>query len=54
MKRQDDELIEWIDDYPEELFIEVDTAIQQEVRTILRDHTALVHAGRGRSGLTRS
>jgi hypothetical protein len=50
LKRQDDELIQWIDDYREELFVEVDEAIQQEVRAILRDHTPLVHAGRGRSG----
>jgi Domain of unknown function (DUF4411) len=50
LKRQDDELIQWIEDYSEELFVEVDEAIQYEVRDILRSHTGLVHAGRGRSG----
>jgi Domain of unknown function (DUF4411) len=50
LRRQDDELIQWITDYGDELFVEVDEVIQHEVRAILRSHTALVHAGRGRSG----
>jgi len=50
LKRQDDELIQWIDDYREDLFIEVDEPIQHEVLAILRDFPALIHAGRGRSG----
>lgn len=50
LKRQDDELVEWITDYSDELFVEVDEQIQHEVRAILRSHTPLVHAGRGRSG----
>ena len=50
LKRQDDELIQWIEDYRDDLFVEVDEEIQYEVREILRSHTALVHAGRGRSG----
>jgi Domain of unknown function (DUF4411) len=50
LDRQDDELAQWIDDYSDELFIEVDEQIQHEVRDILRSHTALIHASRGRSG----
>jgi hypothetical protein len=50
LDRQDDELVQWIEEYKNDLFLEVDEAIQQEVRAILASHTALVHAGRGRSG----
>jgi hypothetical protein len=51
VKRQDDELVQWIADYSDDLFIEVDEPIQHEVKAILRDHTALIHAaGRGHSG----
>jgi len=53
LDRQDDELVQWIDDYSDELFVEVDEEIQHEVRDILRSHTALIHAGRGRSGADR-
>jgi hypothetical protein len=50
LDRQDDELVQWIEGYSKELFIELDEPIQNEVRAILRSHTALIHAGRGRSG----
>jgi Domain of unknown function (DUF4411) len=50
LDRQDDELVQWIDDYSDDLFVEVDEEIQHEVRAILREHPRLVHAGRGRSG----
>jgi hypothetical protein len=50
LDRQDDELVQWIEEYSEELFVELDEPIQHEVRAILRSHTALIHAGRGRSG----
>lgn len=50
LNRQDDELVQWIDDYSDELFVEVDEAIQHEVIAILQCFPALIHAGRGRSG----
>jgi hypothetical protein len=50
LKRQDDELIQWIDDYREDLFVEVDEQIQREALAILSDFPTLIHAGRGRSG----
>jgi Domain of unknown function (DUF4411) len=51
LQRQDDELVQWLVDYRDDLFIEVDEPIQHEVKEILRTHTALIHArGRGHSG----
>lgn len=49
--RQDDELVQWIEGYSDELFIEVDEPIQREVKAILEKHPGLIHArGRGHSG----
>ena len=45
LRAQDDELLAFVEDL-DELFVEVDTAIQHEVRAILRDHPRLLHAGR--------
>lgn len=50
LERQDDELVQWIRDYSDELFVEVDEPIQHEVSAILRDHTGLIGVGPGRSG----
>jgi Domain of unknown function (DUF4411) len=51
LRRQDDELVQWIADYIDEIFIEVDEPIQHEVKAILRAHPGLIHArGRGHSG----
>jgi hypothetical protein len=50
LKQQDDELIQWIEEYSDELFVEIDDPIQREVIAILRGFPALIHAGRGRSG----
>jgi uncharacterized protein DUF4411 len=50
LDRQDDELVQWIEGYSNELFVEVDEEIQHQVRGILARHPALIHAGRGRSG----
>jgi hypothetical protein len=51
VRRQDDELVQWIEDYSDELFVEVDEPIQHEVKAILKTHPALIHArGRGHSG----
>jgi hypothetical protein len=50
LERQDDELLAWIVEYADQLFVEIDGPIQQEVRTILGAHPKLVHVGRNRSG----
>jgi hypothetical protein len=50
LERQDDELLQWIADYADDFFVEIDEAIQHEVRAILNDHRQLVHVGRNRSG----
>jgi hypothetical protein len=51
VKHQDDELVQWIADYSDELFVEVDEPIQHEVKAILKTHPGLIHArGRGHSG----
>jgi hypothetical protein len=50
LKRRDDELLQWIVDYADDFFVEIDEDIQREVIEILSDHRELVHVGRGRSG----
>ena len=46
LKLQDDQLLAFIADYADDLFVELDEPIQYEVRAILRDHPRLIHAGR--------
>lgn len=50
LRRRDDELLQWLADYAEDFFVEIDEDIQREVIAILSDHRELVHVGRGRSG----
>lgn len=48
--RRDDELLQWVAEYADDFFVEIDEDIQHEVTAILADHRELVHVGRGRSG----
>ena len=50
LKRRDDELLQWVADYADDFFVEIDETVQNEVISILSDHRELVHVGRGRSG----
>jgi predicted nucleic acid-binding protein len=50
LQRRDDELLQWLSAYADDLFVEIDEDTQREVLAILSDHRELVHVGRGRSG----
>lgn len=50
LQRKDDELFKWCKERKEEMFVEIDEAIQAHIARIMKSHPRLVDTVKGRSG----
>ena len=50
LEKKDDELFKWCKDRKEQMFVEIDDAVQKEVARIMKAYPRLVDTVKGRSG----